>query len=723
MEIISESEIGIYNLENLKEINGCSDIEGYKFNPIVKCMEKVIKETNVGFFYTGDLQDHGPNNLFLIEKLIEMKTTSREKVILIGGNRDINKVRMGRDFHIVKSDGTSLLDEINTLKNTDDLVALSKKIATGFSQDPPEYKFLFTIKELNDNFLRVKYDDLSGNKIKIDNMGMTKKVDNTVISGNKTTEIVDEDSPDIVVRVQKLYKNTFGAESEFKDALRLVELADNIFFRKVVSNGKTKTNLVVRDADGSETIISENEKAVIICLLNMIMGNVWETNEHNGQLFTRLNGLYIKYINLCHIIALASFNNKNYVFSHSKMPKKLYSLGFCEDMFGQLMSRREDMLRQLTPPRENNIRRTHDINEIFRLVNKCTNILSIYTANKITQRSNLTNLYMETLRDTIDKLTMVTAVKGFRGNSCSPVVLTDPKSYAYNGKGFVHTQVQSGGYDELGFAPFQYKDDIVFFDFSESDIKIDFNIYGHHPQGIIPTIETLYQFARINIDVSKPYASLPDNDVYAIYNMEKGKEDKIIGSFKFSDPIPIDKEQSGVDAREKFKKDIKFNVSDINSVEIKIEDPARQITNKKKFINLLDGNYKQPIYKYYSTIDKFKKNILFIYFDDGVIIECKLIEYKLDKRNEILTKLAKDTNFDVSILLGYLSDMLFNDDLKVPSPLPGSLYILEENDSFFNKYFKYKKKYLELEEENAQLKEKHKQLKIRCGELETEGDI
>jgi len=531
--------------------------------------------------------------------MIELKNASPNKTILVAGNRDINKVRMGRDFHIVNSDGTNLFDELSIINDSTELLRLAKHIADNFAS----YKFLFTSKELNDNFLKLKYNDEKG----VPRNGLA----------------IDEDSDTLTSRVSKLYSSSFGASGEYSGSNRFVEL------KGLISDG-----------------YSDEVKSAVICLLNMIMGNVWDVSEDSGMLFKRLNGLYIKYINICHILALGKFNDKQYIFSHFKVPTKLYSLGFCEDMFEHLRLEPEKIT---------------DINEMLSLINNDLKIYDFLNINKLSKATNLTNFYLETFRNVFDKLTTISALPDFRGASCSPVVLGNER-LAYNGR-------QRAGYNDNGYANFQTKSGVVvkYFDFSDtSSPSIDFNICGHRPQGIVPTIEKSKtdNFKRIIMDVSKPYTAVPNQNVYALYHMEKSKEDKIIGSFVFVEPV-------------------KNKPTDEKYI--------------KKFISNIGIDVTLPhIFEYESTLTDFANKKLIIKDVSGNI-PCTLNEY-------ILSPAKREENDSNPLVLENTRDMFYSGEGGVVRP--GSLYILKKIDTtssmlggsnnYYNKYLKYKNKYLQL---------------------------
>lgn len=156
---------GIYSFpDNIKQLYVCSDLEGncpFRFNDrrgIVTLQDdtnidentlvinrseisNVEKELNSNFTlengiinniispgtalaYTGDLFDNGPYSLKLLTTMLNLKTTNRSRVILIGGNRDFNKLRLGIELavNITKPNGTPYDLFTNSIHNLEEIL-------------------------------------------------------------------------------------------------------------------------------------------------------------------------------------------------------------------------------------------------------------------------------------------------------------------------------------------------------------------------------------------------------------------------------------------------------------------------------------------------------------------------------------------------------------------------------------------------------------------------
>ncbi len=135
-----QAEKGIYSFPNIKQLYVCSDLEGncpFRFsdetmrvrlqdgttidektlviNPseISNVNQELmsnftledgiinnIKSPDTALAYTGDLFDNGPYSLKLLTTMLNLKTYNRSRVILIGGNRDFNKLRLGIELAV-----------------------------------------------------------------------------------------------------------------------------------------------------------------------------------------------------------------------------------------------------------------------------------------------------------------------------------------------------------------------------------------------------------------------------------------------------------------------------------------------------------------------------------------------------------------------------------------------------------------------------------------------
>jgi hypothetical protein len=85
-------------------IGYCTDVEGnYEYWKRYLRLSKVLERTETGgvrlksdchFVYGGDVCDRGYGDLRILKDLVELKSENPDRVHLILGNRDINKLRL-----------------------------------------------------------------------------------------------------------------------------------------------------------------------------------------------------------------------------------------------------------------------------------------------------------------------------------------------------------------------------------------------------------------------------------------------------------------------------------------------------------------------------------------------------------------------------------------------------------------------------------------------------
>lgn len=86
-----------------RTIGYCTDIEGNlaywkRFISISKVLEEsetgVVLKSNCYFVYGGDVCDRGPGDIRVMRDLISLKKANPDRVYIILGNRDVNKMRL-----------------------------------------------------------------------------------------------------------------------------------------------------------------------------------------------------------------------------------------------------------------------------------------------------------------------------------------------------------------------------------------------------------------------------------------------------------------------------------------------------------------------------------------------------------------------------------------------------------------------------------------------------
>jgi hypothetical protein len=267
-----------YNLDN-KKLYITSDLEGgnpfrefetnnisleikNKMNSIFEFKDGLIvnfNSLNTAFAFTGDLLDNNTFSIRLLIQMIKLKEKYPDRVILIGGNRDFNKIRMGVELFIYNN---NLLPWDNTNSLSDLITQIKSGSNFEFRQEEvPEY-----LKDVL--------------KPWTDNMEQLKEVFN-----NKK---------EFYKRIITIYQKTLGIPTlDF-----MIEELKQMFNDKLES-------------------LTNDEMAILLCIIHMVMSFEWTQLPSYLKIF---NGLYVKYLSYCHVIAGFKINNKNGILSHGSMP-------------------------------------------------------------------------------------------------------------------------------------------------------------------------------------------------------------------------------------------------------------------------------------------------------------------------------------------------------------------------------------------------------------------
>jgi hypothetical protein len=281
---------GIYTFTNDTEVtNGnevyfFSDLEGNMPDGIKNLMfnenDKPLSLGNKVIVFTGDLIDRGEYSIRNLKRMIALKKANPKNVILICGNRDTNKIRMYPECHIQEIEEQILNDKD---KDFDAIL--------GILQGIPDDASIFTNK-------------LNAIREIIDIKGINGPTDVRPVF----TEIYSDD----ISRITKMYSNTLGSPKQ----IEFFALEFGVLFEKDFGINNEFWKL----KDGEKM---ENDKYKIllkfIAMMNMVMGKVWDDNVLPAILVP-YNGLYIKYLQQCHIMASITVGTKLCIVSHAGIP-------------------------------------------------------------------------------------------------------------------------------------------------------------------------------------------------------------------------------------------------------------------------------------------------------------------------------------------------------------------------------------------------------------------
>jgi hypothetical protein len=273
---------GIYtDFAEDKEFYFFSDLEGNMPDGIKTLMfdenDVPVSLDNKVIVFTGDLIDRGEYSIRNLQRMLALKYANPDNVILICGNRDVNKIRMYHECHIKGIEYKVLTYKVNVkidVKDKDKDIYAILDILQGIPNDAS----IFTNK-------------LDAIKDIIDIKGINGTGDDRPIFTEKYS--------DDISRITKMYSNTFGSPRQ----IELFKAEFKVLFGIKEEYWKDKENTLLK----------------FIAMMNMVMGKVWNERELPAVLVP-YNGLYIKYLQECHIMASITIGTKLCIVSHAGIP-------------------------------------------------------------------------------------------------------------------------------------------------------------------------------------------------------------------------------------------------------------------------------------------------------------------------------------------------------------------------------------------------------------------
>lgn len=273
---------GTYTFTDDDNIYFFSDIEGNMPDGIRNLMfddnNKPLSLGNEVIVFTGDLIDRGEYTIRNLLRMLALKKGNPNNVILLCGNRDANKIRMYHECHIQAIEDMILKSE-NKNKNINAILGELQKIDTVFTNK------LESIKEI------------------IDITGINN-------SGKGFSEIYSDD----LSRITKMYSNTLGSPKQIEFFAREFEVLFKISFGIGEDFWDDKNKGIDKHTDANYNTLLK-----CIAMMNMVMGKVWNESELPDVL-KDYNGLYIKYLQKCHIMASITIGTKLCIVSHAGIP-------------------------------------------------------------------------------------------------------------------------------------------------------------------------------------------------------------------------------------------------------------------------------------------------------------------------------------------------------------------------------------------------------------------
>ena len=285
-----DAEEGIYSFVDNEEVYCFSDLEGNMPKEIQDLMfDKnfnyiMLNQHRRAIVFTGDLIDRGQYSIRNLLVMLNLKKFNKKNVILACGNRDLNKIRMYHEC-CIKSIEERILDKgnENRTQDTQDIINIIDMLK---SLETIEFKNSMETIAKNINIKGIVVDFTKENKEKV-----------KALNDGTVDEVFELSYSNDISRIPKMYSNTLGSPNQimfFKEEyIGLFNLNESIF-------------------DDDITLLYK-----FIAMMNMVMGKIW---YNLPDVLRPYNGLYIKYLQNCHIIASFTIGNKLCFASHSGVP-------------------------------------------------------------------------------------------------------------------------------------------------------------------------------------------------------------------------------------------------------------------------------------------------------------------------------------------------------------------------------------------------------------------
>ena len=237
--------------------------------------------------------------------------------------------------------------------------------------------------------------------------------------------------------------------------------------------------------------VGNENTAKFVCMIQMIMAFKWTDDELPAYL-RDFNGLYIKYLEFSHVIALFQINGKLGVLSHSGIPQKTTNKDFLDD-------------KKLTYP----FGYDWDNDRMNFKPNQLRNVIEGIEREKekliAAVQNKKNNLYQSNIDTIIDKFVHLTAATSFDNvydatSKNSPVVWGMP--IQTQERLDISVQIGGSGYTNWIEQDFKVAEDQKIYAENGEQI-ISYNIFGHTPQHFNPSVYRENHTLHVNLDVSK----------------------------------------------------------------------------------------------------------------------------------------------------------------------------------------------------------------------------
>jgi hypothetical protein len=568
--IKSDHDLGYYMLDD-KDVYCFSDIEGNmpkelkdlieldsskKFEPVN--IETKLSEKKA-IVFTGDLIDRGANSIRNLWNMNQLKINNPTNVILVCGNRDLNKIRMYHECCIpyIEDNIFTLNNNSKTINEIFDLLD-----SKDFLEDCNIFKNISSEIAENINI-----------PLLVNPHAEYKKIRNTTSvppNDRKTFDLNFRISyRNDIYRIKDIYENTLGSLNQikfFKDEF------EEIF----EINFGFDSNSFKDDNFTKEFNFNDNKYKKLlkfIAMMNMVMGKIWD-NGILPECLKPYNGLYISYLQGCHIMAVFTKGVKLCFVSHSGVPyhsdSDVNKTGFyIPSEIGSKIN------LNIKNNKSDNIELIKGLNEPFYdFIRKNGNDYKGYEYKKY--------IAMSAACGDID-------INGPLTSEASPVVSN--LVITRNDQGKITTV-----YDKRDIS---LKNLIV--KETDKEIKKIYNIYGHVPTGLLPTVrknedDNLTSY-HIGLDISRAEnGGGISNKLSYVYLKITEKDDTLTGKTITNlpyDKVIKEKDQQNLQKYETIKTGINIEYQDID-IDTYFKN-KRVENNYHTYENPKEGEEKKPL--------------------------------------------------------------------------------------------------------------------------------
>lgn len=445
------------SFSGLTSIYCFSDLEGCYPTGVTEIVDKCKKNPATGVVFIGDAPDRGEQSITLLK---EFAALPEERSILVCGNRDLNKIRLGHECWI-----EAIAEKLDQKTSMVDMLS--------FINDNNSDKLTFTLDA-----------DFLGHTI-------ARK---GIFAGNVNEVFLDDH-----MRIPQIYSKTMGSGNQ----VQYFANEFNTLFGNLIKPYKFKYDTNPKD---NKTL------HLFIAMMNMVMGFVWPKNILHTD-FSEYNGLYVKYLMKCVLIETFKFQDKLCFVTHSGIPYKGDNFVISETL-GQLPAVEKNASgKSTTKLKISSIKnRISVINQKFKdflelnFVGKVRTNTQVPTNAKYSQTSFVK--YFEFLtrkakNASIDFYTLMSAASG-EGNV--DIHVMDDKVNSELSPIVTSVSIDKGPWyfkeNKKGLAKFLNAEILT-------GINSVFNISGHQPVGLLPEIEDVVETGssittyHVRLDISK----------------------------------------------------------------------------------------------------------------------------------------------------------------------------------------------------------------------------